>query len=250
MPPLGMHMTLARELAPQVRHPALQTDRGALFLGAGAPDIRVITRWERQRTHFFDLDCFDEQSGVAGIFQAYPELASPAQLNESTVAFLCGYISHLEMDEAWICEVYRPCFGAQSPLRGEVLANLLDRVLQFELDRRQREDANAVQELRCELLATACEITTGFIDRETLLRWREVSADVISHPPDWDRFGLIASRHLRAYGVESEADLAHFLRNIPDLLDQSIREVTPERIAAFQERSRTRAVEAIRAYLS
>ena len=250
MPPLGMHMTLARELAQQLGGRAIENDPGAYYLGATTPDIRVITRWERERTHFFDLDCFDEQSGVAAIFAANPGLASPGALNESTLAFLCGYISHLEMDEAWISEVYRPCFGERSPLRGDVLANLLDRVLQYELDRREREDRAAVQEIRDGLLATACDIAVGFIDQETLLRWRDVTADVLCNPPDWERFGKVASRHLRAYGVESDADLAHFLRNIPDLLDQSIRQVTPERLDAFQERSRRRAVAVVQEYLS
>ncbi len=250
MPPLGMHMTLARELARQLGRSPIESDPGAYYLGATTPDIRVITRWERERTHFFDLDRFDEQSGVAGIFAAYPALAAPSRLNGSTTAFLCGYISHLEMDEAWIVEIYRPCFGRGSPLKGDVLANLLDRVLQYELDRREREDPNVVQEIRRDLLATTCDIAVGFVDQETLLRWREVSADVLCHPPGWERFGKIASRHLRAYGVESEADLARFLRNVPDLLEQSIREVTPERLAAFQERARRRSAEAVQEYLS
>src|SRR3990172_9142414 len=162
MPPLGMHMTLARELARGLGRSAIESDPGAYYLGATTPDIRVITRWERARTHFFDLDRFDEQSGVASIFATYPDLATPAQLNDSTMAFLCGYISHLEMDEAWIVEIYRPCFGERSALKGDVLANLLDRVLQYELDRREREDRAVVQEIREELLATACDIAVGF----------------------------------------------------------------------------------------
>ena len=250
MPPLGMHLTLAHGLAPRLSHPALRAEPGAYYLGATAPDIRALTRWDRARTHFFDLSDLGEQRGVEGIFREHPELASPGRLSQSTVAFLCGYISHLEMDEVWICDVYRPCFGEQSPLKGDVLANLLDRVLQHELARREREDAVAVEEIRRDLLASAVEAAVGFIDNETLLRWREISTNLLSQPWDWDRFGVIASRHLRAYGVESEADLAHFLRNIPDLLDQSIRQVTPERIEAFQERSRQRALAAMREYLS
>ncbi len=250
MPPLTMHMTLARELAPKVAQPALKAEPGAYYLGATTPDVRVLTRWDRARTHFFDLNDYDEQSGVAGILQAYPELASPGRLKQSTVAFLCGFISHLEMDEAWILDVYRPCFGDRSSLKGDVLANLLDRVLQFELDRREREDRTVVAEIRRDLLAATVEEAIGFMDHDTLLRWREISADVVSQSPGWDRFGVIAGRHLRAYGVESEADLAHFLRNIPDLLDQSIRQVTPERIEAFQQRARERASAALREYLT
>lgn len=250
MPPLGMHMTLVRELVAKLGHPAIAADPGACYLGATTPDIRVLTKWDRSRTHFFDLHEFGEQRGVASLLEAYPELASPGELNDSTVAFICGYISHLEMDEAWICDIYRPCFGERSPLKGDVLANLLDRVLQYELDRREREDPGVVTEIRDALLATAVEIATGFVDRDTLVRWREVSADILCHPPDWDRFGVIAGRHVKAYGVESGADVEHLLRNIPDLLDQSIREVTPERLDAFLIRARERALEAMRAYVS
>ena len=250
MPPLGMHMTLARELAPQLAHAALQEAPGAYYLGATTPDIRVLTRWDRERTHFFDLNEFGEQRGAVRIFEEHPDLASPKGLGQSTIAFLCGYISHLETDETWITDVYRPCFGDRSPLKGDVLANLLDRVLQFELDRREREDSAAVAEIRRDLLQATIDAVVGFVDNETLHRWREITVDLLSRTQDWDRFGAIASRHLRAYGVESEDDLANFLRNIPDLLDQSIREVTPERIEAFQEHSRRRALAAMREYLS
>jgi hypothetical protein len=250
MPPLGVHVALARELSAEVQHPALNAEPGAYYLGATSPDIRVITRWDRAQTHFFDLDDFEHQSGVAAVFEGHPELADGAQLDEATVAFLCGYISHLEMDEAWIVDIYRPCFGERSPLKGDVLANLLDRVLQFELDRREREASGCFADVRSDLLASAVEVAIGFIDCDTLSRWRDVSADVLSHPPTWDRFGMIASRHLRNYGVESEEDAAHFLKNVPDLLDQSIREVTPERLATFQQRSRERALTAVRQYLS
>ena len=250
MPPLGMHVTLARGLTAEIVHPALRRDAGAYYLGASAPDIRALMRWDRAQTHFFDLNVFDEQRGVEGLFREHPELASPEGLSESTVAFLCGYISHLEMDEAWIVDIYRPCFGERSPLKGDVLANLLDRVLQHELDRRGLEDWPAVEEIRNDLLRSTIEEVACFLDPETLQQWRDVAADLLSRPWSWDRFGRLASRHLRAYGVESEADLTHFLRNIPDLLDQSIRQVTPERIEAFQERSRQHALEAIREYLS
>ena len=245
-----MHMTVARELASQLGRDTATNEPGAYYLGATTPDIRVLTKWDRARTHFFDLNEYGHQSGVEGLFHEHPELASADRLSPKSAAFLCGYISHLEIDEVWINDVYRPCFGDRSPLKGDVLANLLDRVLQYELDRREREDAAAVDEIRRDLLASAVDIAVGFIDQETLLRWREVSADLLSRPADWDRFGIIASRHLKAYGVESQEDLAHFLRNIPDLLDQAIRQVTTQRIAAFQQRSRERALAAMRRYIS
>ena len=206
MPPLGMHMTVARELAAQITGAAVASEPGAYYLGATSPDIRVLTRWERSRTHFFDLDELGHQRGVDALFEKHPELTTAADQDESTVAFLCGYISHLEMDEAWIVDVYRPCFGEQSPLKGDVLANMLDRVLQYELDRRERADKTAVAEICRDLLATTVEIGVGFIDDETLQRWRDISAEILGRDQTWDRFGVIAGRHLRAYGVENEED--------------------------------------------
>jgi hypothetical protein len=245
-----MHMTLARELASQLGHRAPSDYPGAYYLGATAPDIRAITRVDRSETHFFDLNEFREQRGVAGLFEAHPELTQHDALGDSTRAFLCGYISHLEMDETWICDIYRPCFGEQSPLKGELLANLLDRVLQFELDRRGRCDAEGIDEIRRELIACTIDVETPIVDQETLGRWRDVLVEVLGRPLEWERFGSVANRHVRAYGVESEEDAAKFLKRIPELLDQSIREVTPERLDAFRERSRERAREAIREYLS
>jgi len=245
-----MHMVVARELAPRVLRGTAQAHPGAYYLGATTPDIRAMAKWDRAETHFFDFSNFDEQSGVARVFDVHPELASSASVNGETAAFVCGYISHLEMDEAWIEEVYRPCFGERSPLKGQVLAGLLDRVLQFELDRASREGAAALGEIRESLMSTAVEAIDCFIDSETLARWRDLNADLICSQPDWERFRSNVSRHLKPFGVESEADVAHWLDNIPDLVDQSIREVTPARLGMFQERSRRRASKAIRDYLS
>ena len=245
-----MHVTLARELASQLGGDTATGEPGAYYLGATTPDIRVLTRWDRDKTHFFDLDDYGEQHAIERFFAENPDLAEADKLSAKSRAFLCGYVSHLEMDEVWINDIYRPCFGERSPLKGDVLANLLDRVLQFELDKREREEPDVMPQICDDLLASTVDEAVGFLDLETLLRWRQTTADVLGKPQTWDRFGVIAGRHLHAYGVDSEDDLAHFLKNIPDLLQRSIREVTPERIAEFQQRSRKRALEAMQAFLS
>jgi hypothetical protein len=249
MPPLGMHMTVARELAAELRSPLLLDEAGSFYLGATTPDIRVITKWDRADTHFFRLDDFSHQSGVQALLDQHPEVSSPSCLSSRSAAFMCGYITHLEMDEAWIDQIYRPCFGERSPLHGDVLANLLDRVLQFELDRRSREDRAAVSEIREALIRSTVETALTFLDEETLLRWRDVAVELLERDADWARFGSVASRHLRAYGVESEEDVAHFVANVADILDQATRAVTLERLEGFHAESRQRALAAVRAYL-
>lgn len=250
MPPLGMHMTLARDITRLLKDPHIEYDAGAYYLGSTAPDIRVLTRWERERTHFFRLDCYDEQDSVRSFLRAHPYLARPSELNGPSVSFLAGYISHLAMDETWIVEVYRPCFGPPSPLRGDALANVMDRVLQYELDRRDRLDRQVVEEIRESLLRTTVDISVGFLDAATLARWRDLQVEVLSRPPSWDRFKWLGGRFLAEYGVRTDEDLQEFLKGVPDMLEECVRQVTLERIQAFRETSLQKAREAIREYLS
>jgi hypothetical protein len=249
MPPLALHTVVAKEVADRLRHSILEEARGSLYLGSTAPDIRVITRWERGRTHFFDLSNFEEQSGVSGLFQAYPRLAQPAALNQSTVAFIAGYLTHLVTDETWINAIYRPFFGERSPLGGGLRANIMDRAIQFSLDRERRRQqalmAHVVEAVaRCEL---ALEI--DFIDGDTLRRWQEVMVDVVNHPLDWERFRYVAGRHLREAGIESPEAFQEFVRSLPDLVEETLRYLTEERVQAFVEESRSRSLEAVKEYL-
>ena len=249
MPPLVLHTVVAKEVADRLRQPVLEEGRGNFYLGATAPDIRVITRWERERTHFFDLANFDEQSGKVGLFKAYPRLSRPSELKGPTVAFVSGYITHLVMDESWINTVYRPCFGERSPLGGGLRANIMDRALQFSLDRDRRSDralmAGVLEEVaRCDLA-----LDVGIIDGETLHRWRDVIMDLISHPPDWERFRYLAGRHLREAGLESPEAFQEFVRSLPELVEETLRYLTPERVGAFKEESLRGSLEAVREYL-
>jgi hypothetical protein len=243
-------MTVARAIASELASPAIEADRGAYYLGATTPDIRVLTRWDRERTHFFSLDDFGEQSGVHRLFEADPALRDARAVNAPTAAFVAGYISHLVMDEAYICQIYRPLFGERSELAGDIMANLMDRVLQFELDRRDREDFDTIAEIQRELAASAVEVSVEFIAHDTLLEWRKVSVDVLSHPPTWERFGRIASRHLNAAGIEGDDGIARFMEDVPTLLDRTIAHVGQERIREYLDSSQAQARRAMQEYLS
>ena len=102
MPSLGLHLTAARSLAVDLDSPLIESDRGAYYLGATTPDIRVLTKWDRAHTHFFDLDDFTDQDGVHRLFEREPALRDACSVGSSTAAFLAGYISHLVLDEDYI----------------------------------------------------------------------------------------------------------------------------------------------------
>lgn len=249
MPPLGLHTVIAKDVADRLRHGLLDEERGNLYLGSTAPDIRVITRWERGRTHFFDLSSFDEQSGVEGLFAAYPGLRAAGDLNASTVAFVAGYVTHLVMDELWINTIYRPFFGERSPMGGDVRANIMDRAIQFSLDRQKRIDRELMAHVLDAVARADLRLEIGFIDGDTLGRWKEVILDVVDHPPDWERFRFIASRHLREAGIETPEKFQEFVRSLPDLVDETLRYLSEERLAEFMERSLELGAGTVKEYL-
>jgi hypothetical protein len=247
MPPLVLHTAIAKNVADGLRLGFLDDERGSLYLGSTAPDIRVVTRWERERTHFFDLNNFDEQDGVAAFFEAHPALAGGC-LEDSARAFVAGYLTHLVMDERWINRVYRPFFGERSPLGGDLRANIMDRALQFSLDCDRRQDADFMAHVvdavaRCDL---AFDI--GFIDGESLGQWQRVVTDMMGRTPDWDRFRHGARRHLGFAEADAE-QIEEMVRSIPDLVDETLKYLTVERVEDFLREAEDRSLSAVKDYL-
>jgi hypothetical protein len=249
MPPIFLHMAMARDIEHGVGHPAVSGAEGAFYLGATTPDIRVLTRWDRARTHFFDLDVYEHQDSVAALFDQHPELATPEQLSPETVAFVAGYVTHLYLDERYIVDLYRPFFGQQSALGGDLTANTMDRLLQFELDRRRRADPEASAEIRSALEGCSLAIDVGFLDSETLAKWLQVAIDQTRHPPDWARFRYQGGRHLPGVDLESEGALEAFLQRVPELLQQTMDHVSTKQVDAYLEQATEASAQIIRRYL-
>jgi len=249
MPGLALHTAIAKEMADHLRRRTLDEERGSLYLGSTAPDIHIITRWERECTHFFDLANFEEQSGVAGLFRAYPCLVRPATLNRPTAAFVAGYITHLVTDEIWINTIYRPFFGERSPLAGSLRANIMDRAMQFSMDRERRSDRKLMAHVLAEVARCDLALEIDFVDGEMLRRWQEVLLEVVRQLPDWERFRYVAGRHLREAGIESVQAFQDFVRSLPDLVNETLVYLTPERVQAFTQDSLNRSLEAVKEYL-
>ncbi|HUF53973.1 MAG TPA: zinc dependent phospholipase C family protein [Dehalococcoidia bacterium] len=249
MPPLSLHTSLARRIAERLRLDVLNEERGNLYLGATAPDIRVITRWERERTHFFDLDNFDAQDAVGEFFRTHPSLSDPKQVTPAACAFVAGYVSHLVLDATWIDHIYRPYFGRNSDLGGGLRANVLDRALQFSLDADTRDNAELMADVVREVACCDLEIDLGFIDRETLGEWHRVISDFAQTRPDWDRFKSRIVRHLGDSGAEVTEDFDELTRDLPELVDETLRFLSRERIEEWMNESLDASVGAVREYM-
>ncbi|MEI7925948.1 MAG: hypothetical protein WCI61_07175 [Chloroflexota bacterium] len=248
MPSLGSHMARARTIADRLRLPEIDADRGAYYLGSTAPDIRVITRMDRRVTHFFELDDLGDQDSVSRMFAEHPGLAAPVGLDAATTAFIAGYLTHLVLDEAFIGQVYRPNFGAQSPRDDDPKANVLDRALQYELDRRDREDRAAMEEIREALSRTTAPRAIPFIADEHLLEWTAVSEDIATHPPDFGRFRRMMTRHLEqaGYGLD---EINNYCDEPAVLVAEAFGIVDEERIERFWHDAEERMTDRVRSYL-
>lgn len=249
MPPIFLHMALARDIQGELRSPAIEGCAGAYYLGATSPDIRVLTRWDRSRTHFYQLDVYEHQDSVAELFRQHPELARPEALSEETATFVAGYITHLSLDERYIEDIYRVYFGQRSALGGDLTANTMDRLLQFELDRQRREDSTAAADIREALEGCSLAIDVGFLDSETLGKWLQVAIDQTRHPPDWRRFRYQGGRHLPGVSLESDAELEEFLERVPVLLQETIDHVSTKQVDSYLEQATVTALTQVRRYL-
>ncbi len=250
MPSLGSHLSLARLLAGRVARAEIDADRGSFYLGATAPDIRVLTRGDREHTHFFTLDELANQDSVARLFATHPRLRDAAALDTPTRAFMAGYLTHLLMDQIYIERIYREFFGSGSAFGDDPRGNVLDRVLQYELDRRQREAADAMAEIHEALANCNSAADVRFIEQETLARWREVATDIAAQPPDWERFKRLASRHLHAAGLDTDEAIEQFYRDLPAVLQETLDHVTEARVEEFMAAAVDQATARLREYLA
>lgn len=248
MPLLGLHLTIARKLADDLGDASIDNERGAYYLGATTPDIRVLTRRDREETHFFRLEDFGPQSGVKRMFAEHPALLDRSRLDSVTGAFMAGYVTHLVLDEDYICDIYRPFFGMNSEVADDVLANVMDRMLQMHLDRERRPDVESVSDIRCALESASVNVAVDFIAQQPLQEWRGVQLEFLARPPQFER---LLRRYLTAVGVEGEEAISTWLEENSDkLLRGTLDRIGEERIREYMSDTQRHAAVALKEYLS
>lgn len=250
MPLLYVHLSIAREAAERLGHPIVDSNLCYYLGGSISPDAHLVCDASRRDTHFFDLDECDCESGANRIFNVHPQLADGCRADDATRCFIAGYLSHLVTDEVWILDIYRPFFGAGSPLSDDPMANVYDRLLQFEVDRRERQDRSRLESIRTELFRWQPECCIDFITIRALRYWREFGCAAVNRDVDVDDFSIFARSFLQPRLRLSESELADFLATIRDRLEWVVHYVSPERIDAFRHRSIERSIESARECLS
>lgn len=249
MPPICLHLGIAGEAIARLHHPIVDENRGSYYLGSTAPDIRFFIGASREATHFLHLDSDEGESGAQFMLREHPELIKDSSLNPATKAFIAGYFSHLVTDEAWIYGIYRPYFGKTSPIKGSAIANLLDRLLQFELDSQERLNNENMSVIRSTLNCSDAGVSLNFISTLSLKRWCEFVYIATTRKASWEDFRRFAEKYLVWLRQESVEEQEAFFSSYDARREQVLKMVPRKQIEAFRERSIVDSVKSAREYL-
>ena len=235
MPNLPMHIYIARQVADELDWGFVHDHMGSCFLGSTTPDIRAMTKGDREQTHFAPLTLKSVGEGTRKMFEMYPQLADKNHQNPATRAFVLGYISHLVADETWITTMYRPHF-----LKGVTLAEndqeaqMWDRVMQLDMDRQAIQDMDGFQAAEAAVSNGDHGVELDFITPEVLAEWREWVTWFMSRDFDWQRLKRALNRMYRDNNdVQDMVDL--FLANMPDSLEAVYEKVPRSHVEAFRK---------------
>jgi hypothetical protein len=192
-----------------------------------------MTRGSREEYHFAPLTFETVGEGVRGLFDANPRVMTSANPDGPTRAFVAGYVTHLVLDEIWITEMFRPCFGNPSVYKDEARGHLMDRAMQLELDRRSQ----GVVAMALPLLAEAKDgLNVGFIPSDTLSEWREWVVELVGRGFTWERLRFMAQRMAAGDDTHPPHRMADdFLRAMPSSLDVMHQYVTANDLTRFKE---------------
>ncbi len=232
-----MHIQLASRVADRLGWDWLRDHAGSLYLGATAPDIRAMTKWPREQTHFAPLSVDRTGTGARNMFQIHPELAD-GNVSPATRAFLVGYVSHLIADEAWITNIFRPHFDSANGRAGVVgagvHAHIWDRALQLDMDRRALPLIDGSVRGGETLHQADAGVEVGFLDSESLREWREWVCRFLGWEFSWDRLRRALNRIYRDdQGVQQAVD--SFIEGMPGSLERVYEKIPLEKIDSYQD---------------
>jgi hypothetical protein len=243
-----MHIYLAHHAATELTWGSIYNNLGSYYLGATAPDIRAMTKWPRERTHFAPLSVESVGTGVRTMFELHPELADNRRLSPVTRAFLLGYSSHLTADEVWITTMFRPHFDNHNLITdSEVEAHIWDRALQLDMDRKARLEMDDLRQASEVMSGMEPGVEVAFLPPDLLLQWREWVARFMSWDFNWDRLKRALNRVYRDNeAVQQVVD--RFLQDMPGSLERIYQKIPEEKLVTYQQGVLAETVAQVREY--
>ncbi|HEU0021636.1 MAG TPA: zinc dependent phospholipase C family protein [Dehalococcoidia bacterium] len=249
MPNLPMHIYLAHQVAEELGWGYLQDHRGSCLLGSTAPDIRAMTSWDRERTHFAPLSVQEAGTGTRRMFELYPQLADPRKQSAQTRAFVLGYVSHLTADEAWITSMFHTNFGERNRIADtEVEAHIWDRAIQLDMDRRVFTELDGLGNAVAVLPESEMGVAIEFLEQAVLQEWRVWVTQFLGWDFTWDRLKRAMNRMYRD-NDEVQQIVDAFLQRMPESLERVYQQIPQWDVKAYQQRVVSETISQVREYL-
>lgn len=250
MPNLPMHIYLAHQVAEELDWGYVQDHLGSCLLGSTAPDIRAMTKWDRERTHFAPLSVEEAGTGTRRMFELYPELADARKQSAQTRAFVLGYVSHLTADEAWITSMFHTNFSEANRIaETEVEANIWDRAIQLDMDRRVFTELDCLGNAVDILPESESGVAIEFLEQAVLQEWREWVTQFLGWDFTWDRLKRAMNRMYRD-NDEVQQVVDGFLQRMPESLERVYQQIPQWDVKAYQRRVVDETLAQVREYLS
>ena len=247
---MPMHIFLANQAAEQLDWGSIYDHVGSFFLGSTSPDIRAMTRWPRETTHFAPLSVEMVGTGARTMLERHPELADHPNLTPATQAFMLGYISHLVADEVWITTMYRAYFDEETRVAGDqVEAHIWDRALQLEMDRRAFPAMNGFHQAAEDIVCSDQLVDVAFLEGDVLNEWREWVHRFMGWEFSWDRLKRALNRMYRD-NDDVQQSVDRFLESMPYSMERVYEKVPEELLDTYQQRVLEETIFHAREYLS
>ena len=248
MPNLPVHLNLALKVKEQLDAPEIDSHLGCFLLGSTSPDIRAMTKGNREDTHFASLAVKYIGAGADGLFKSHPDLADSSKVDCATMVFLAGYLTHLAADETWILDIYQKYFGGQPVTADKMRANIWDRALQLDMDRSAMIEMGDRDDIRRHLDGSGTDVGVGFIDPDALNEWREWVVKFTTWDFTWDRLRF-ATRRMYRDDPEAAKIAEDFLLSMPNSLNDVYELIPEQKIATYQDKAISESVRMVKEYL-
>lgn len=252
MPNLPMHIYLANEVAEQLDWGYVYDHIGSFYLGSTSPDIRAMTKWPREQTHFAPLSVREVGTGTRTMFHNYPELLDEGSLSSATRSFLLGYICHLASDEVWITTVYRPNFDTHSEgtrlTINQVEADIWDRALQLDMDRLSLPDVSGPMNAGHAVSCGDDGVSVTFFEDGLLSQWKERVSGFVGREFEWSRLKFALNRMYRDNDDVQET-VDQFLERMPQSLDEVYRKIPEAKVENYRREAVAATIAHVREFL-
>ena len=222
-----MHIYLADQVSEQLDRSYVFDHLGSFYLGSTAPDIRAMTRWPREQTHFAPLSVEEVGTGARTMFEMHPELLEA--MSPASRAFLAGYVCHSLTDD-------------------QVEANIWDRAMQLDLDRQALPQINGDSHPEHWLACSDQNVSMPFFEEGLLTEWKDRVGRFQVWEFTWDRLKGALNRLYRD-DDDVQQTVEKFLEGMPHSLE-AVHEQAPEAEAAgYRDRALAATIAQVREFV-